>query len=414
MLAVPVSSRSTVRRLAVARLVSTTGTAGAGVALAAVLYARTGSATWIGAALFVGFAVPALASPLSGALSDRVDRRRLLVGSDLLGAACLTAMALASAPGVLLGLAVVAALVTSPFLPATSAMLPSLAPAGDLGWANARLSAARNAGYVLGPLAGGGLVAVAGGSAAFAADALSFAASAALIATLRGRFSARPVEGDGEHRRPGEGFRLLWAVPTLRVLTLGFVLIDAGNGLSMPAELPLAHVFGTGATGYGALAAVCGLGGVLGASGGPAVLRDREEPPVLAGAGAVLVVAFALMAVAPWFALALIGSALGGAAMSLTGIGEDLLLQHRVADAARGRVYAAHLAVVQVSLAAGLLGAGAAVDAVGARGVLGLAAGSALLGVLVLALLLSWPRSRRRRRRSVAGGASPSGRPGVR
>jgi MFS family permease len=414
MLAVPVPSRSAVGRLALARLVSTTGTSGAGVALAAVLYARTGSPTWIGAALFVGFAVPALASPLSGALSDRVDRRRLLVGSDLLGAACLAAMALASAPGVLLGLAVVAALVAAPFLPASAAMLPSLAPAEDLTWANGRLSAARNAGYVLGPLAGGGLVAAAGGSAAFAADALSFAASAALIATLRGGFSPRAVGGGHVHGRLGEGFRLLWALPALRVLTLGFVLIDAGNGLAMPAELPLAHVFGTGATGYGALAAVWGLGGVLGASWGPAVLRDREEPPALAGAGAALVAAFVLMAVAPWFALALIGSALGGAAMSVTGIGEDLLLQRRVADAARGRVYAAHLAVVQVSLAAGLLGAGAVVDAVGARGALGLAAGSAILGVIVLALLLSWPRSRPRRPRSAAGGASPSERPGAR
>jgi predicted MFS family arabinose efflux permease len=182
----------------------------------------------------------------------------------------------------------------------------------------------------------------------------------------------------------------------------------------MPAELPLAHVFGTGATGYGALAAVWGLGGVLGASWGPAVLRDREEPPVLAGAGAALVAALALMAAAPWFALALIGSALGGAAMSVTGIGEDLLLQRRVADGGRGRVYAAHLAAVQVSLAAGLLAAGVAVDAVGARGVLGLAAGAAILGVLVLALLLSWPRSPPRRPRSAADGASPSERPGAR
>ncbi|MDX6640236.1 MAG: hypothetical protein QOF12_1247, partial [Solirubrobacteraceae bacterium] len=46
MLAVPVRNRSAVRRLALARLVSTTGTSGAGIALAAVLYARTGSPTW--------------------------------------------------------------------------------------------------------------------------------------------------------------------------------------------------------------------------------------------------------------------------------------------------------------------------------------------------------------------------------
>ncbi|MCW2966985.1 MAG: major facilitator superfamily 1 [Solirubrobacteraceae bacterium] len=381
------TTRTAVRRLAAARLVSVTGNAASGVALAAVLYARTGSPTWIGAALFAGFAVPALASPFSGMLSDRVDRRRLLIASDLLGAACFAAMALASAPGVLLALAFAAALVASPFLPASAAMLPSVAGEADLAWANGRLSVARNVGFVVGPLVGGGLVALASGSLVFVVDAVSFLVSAGLIAGLRGAFSPARPEGH-EHRRMGEGFRLLWAQPALRILTVGFVLVDAGNGLAMPAELPLAHVFGTGATGYGALATIWGVGGVLGARWAGRLLSRREEPPVLAAAGFALAVAFTAMALAPWFAVALVGSALGGAAMSVTGVGEDLLLQRRVADAVRGRVYAAHLAAVQTSLAAGLLGAGAAVDALGARGALGLAAGSAGLGVLVLALLL--------------------------
>lgn len=65
--------------------------------------------------------------------------------------------------------------------------------------------------------------------------------------------------------------------------------------------------------------------------------------------------------------------------MSVTGIGEDLLLQRRVSDDVRGRVYAAHIAVVQASLGAPLLFAGAIVNAVGAQPVFGLAAGLMLI-----------------------------------
>jgi predicted MFS family arabinose efflux permease len=136
------------------------------------------------------------------------------------------------------------------------------------------------------------------------------------------------------------------------------------------------------------MAAVWGAGGIAGAQIAPRLLRARAEPPVLAVAAAALGLALGLVAVAPWFAIALAGLVAGGAAMAVTGVGEDLLLARRVADAVRGRVYAAHLAVVQASLAVGLLGSGALVDTLGPQAVFGIAAGSVALGVLALARLL--------------------------
>ena len=279
MLAVPIPSELAVRRLALARLVSVAGSASARVALAAVLYARTGSAAWVSAELFISFATPALASPLAGALGDRLDRRSLLIGSDVLGAMCFVAMALVSAPAALLAIAVPAALAASPFLPASGAMLPALAPPRRLAWANGRIAIARNAGALAGPVLGGGILALLGASAVFALNATSFLASAALLGTLRGDFRARPAAG-GE-RRPAmtEGLRMLVREPTLRALAVGLLLVDAGAGLAMPAEVALAHAFGTGSVGYGALVALWGVGGLLGGPLAARVLERRSPSP---------------------------------------------------------------------------------------------------------------------------------------
>jgi MFS family permease len=389
MLAVSSPSPAAVRRLAIARLVSVAGSVAADVALALVLYARTGSATWVGAALFIAFAVPALLSPVAGAISDRFDRRRVLVGSDVLGAACFAGMGLVSAPVALLALAAGAATASAPFLPASGSMLPAVAAPDGLARANSRLAVARTTGQLLGPVVGGGLVATVGGSTAFFVNAGSFLVSAALIGTLRGGFRAAPPDPD---RRDGsgvmDGVRLVLRHPALRALTLGFVLVDVGNGLVMPAEVALADALGAGATGYGALVAVWGVGGLAGAHLAPALLDRRDEPRVLLAAAAGLAVAFGVAALAPWLWLALVAFVLGGATMSVAGVGEDVMLQRRVADAVRGRVYAAHIAAVQLSLAVPLLGAGALVDALGPQPVFGMAAGSVALGVAVLGSLL--------------------------
>jgi predicted MFS family arabinose efflux permease len=114
------------------------------------------------------------------------------------------------------------------------------------------------------------------------------------------------------------------------------VIVDVGNGLVLPAEVALADAFGTGAAGYGALLAAWGVGGVLGAQAAPALLARRDEPPVMAAGAAALAVALGVVALAPWFALGLAAFALGGATMSVAGVGEDLLLQRGVADDVRG------------------------------------------------------------------------------
>jgi MFS family permease len=74
--------------------------------------------------------------------------------------------------------------------------------------------------------------------------------------------------------------------------------------------------------------------------------------------------------------------------MSVAGVGEDVLLQRQVEDRVRGRVYGAHIAAVQLSLALPLLFAGFLVNRLGPQAVYALAAGLCCLGVLALLRLL--------------------------
>jgi MFS family permease len=392
MFAVSAPSRSAVQRLTAARVVSITGNVSASVALALLLYARTGSAEWVGAALLIAFGVPAVFTLASGLLSDRLDRRRLLIASDLSGAVCFAVMALVHAPVLLLGLEFAAAVVAAPFLPTSNAMVPTLADDDDLTWANARLAAARTLGLLLGPAIGGGLVALSSASLVFVVNAVSFALSAVLISTVHGSFRPKPDEVEAAGSGALEGIRVIAREPVLRALVLGFVCFDIGCGFALPGEVPIAHMFGTGSTGYGALVVSFGLGGLLGARVAPSLLEDREEFPTLIAAAGATAAGFATVAVAPVFAIVLVGFAAAGAAVNVAGVAEDLLIQRRSADDVRGRVYSARIAVIFLSLSIPLGFAGVLVDAWGPRAVYGVSAGFVLLGALALSALAVSPR----------------------
>ena len=109
------SARSAVRRLAIARLISVTGGAAAFAALNYTIYERTGSAAWLSASLLLTFGVSGLFAPLGGVLGDRFDRKRVMIASDLAGAACFAAMGLVEEPALLIAVGFLAAVVETPF-----------------------------------------------------------------------------------------------------------------------------------------------------------------------------------------------------------------------------------------------------------------------------------------------------------
>ena len=90
----------------------------------------------------------------------------------------------------IVALAFVAAVGEPPSEAASAAAIPTLVGEERLGWANGLVSAGRNLGYTLGPVAGGAAAAAFGARWVFAANAVSFVPSALLVAGIPARFSA--------------------------------------------------------------------------------------------------------------------------------------------------------------------------------------------------------------------------------
>lgn len=187
-------------RYVAARIVSLSGSAVTFIALPVLIYGITGSATWT-SMVVVAEAVPYLALGLwAGALADHVDRRRMMVVADLLSAATLASVPLASwldmltAPHVLIA-ALAARTVFVFFDAANQGALPSLVPRHRLPSANALIFGGSTVAETVVPMAAGALIVVLSPASIIAIDVLTFVASAMLVRSI-----TRPLSGA---RRPG-------------------------------------------------------------------------------------------------------------------------------------------------------------------------------------------------------------------
>jgi MFS family permease len=321
-----------------------------------------------------------------------------MIVSDLAGALCFALMALGEDPAWLLVWAFLSAVAEAPFWSASEAAIPNVAGTEDLSWANSLLGISRSAGITLGPAIGGLLVAAIGSRAVFAVNAVSFVVSAAIVWTVRARFSDE--RGD-EHEHGGvrAGFAFLLHDRVLRTLLLAWIVFITGMGMSMVADVPLAEEFGTGAFGYGMLIAAWGGGSVLGSFLGR-YMKQGHEGTWLVWACVVISAMGIAMGLSPWFWVIVALSFAFGLADGTTFVAEQNLRQRRAPDAIRSRVAAAFVGVLNVLLAISYVAAAAVVPAIGPQATYLI--GGITAGLAVFVLL----RTRRYLREDEAGSAA--------
>ncbi len=288
-------------------------------------------------------------------------------------------MALTGQPEALVPLLGLSSVAQSPFGPASAAALPNLVSPAEVPRANALVAATGSAGYLLGPLLGG-VVLGAGASPTtlFAVDAATFLVSALLVTTI-----ARPFGRGATDEHPGAlaGFRVIVREPALRLLVAGMVSL-VGIGIVDVASYPLSLELGGGTEGYGAMTALLGGGGVLGAALAGRVLAAGPSR-VLVGSFASESAGLALAGTAPVLTIGLGGMALSGMGRGLGDVAATTLLQTRAPDEVRSRVFAAedgaaHLAFTMSALTGGLI-----VELLVARGAFAVAAAFGLLAFLL-------------------------------
>jgi MFS family permease len=396
------SPKSNVRRLAIGRLISVTGGAAAYTALNYTVWERTHSPLMQALSLLLTFGVAGLVGPLTGALGDRFNRRTVMIWSEAISAVFFAAMVFAKDPGLLIALAFGSAIAELPFFSASRAAIPNLVGSDeDLSWANSLVSMGVHAGIAVGPVIGGGLVAILApgetppadrlylaGAVVFGLNTISFLVSLAVTLTVRGRFEEeRSGEPQPEHEGVLAGAMYLFRERVLRRMAIAWLVFVLGMGMGMVADAPLAESFGTGGWGFGLLIACWGTGSVLGTVVGRWMNARTEPLWMVFGAAGVAVSAFGV-GLFGLFPLVLVSLLVMGTSDGVSIVAENGIMQRRTPDAVRSRTMAALEAVLSLGLAIAYLAAGPVLRVVEAQTVYVIAGVFALGATFVLLPLI--------------------------
>jgi MFS family permease len=379
-------------RLWIGQGTSFVGDAVSMVALVVLVVQITGSASAVGGAL-VARLLPTIASPLAGVLADRIDRRAVLVASDLARALLVLGLVFARDLATIYVLVFLMGLARTVFNPTVRAAFPSVVGGGDLTRANALISGTFSTSIMVGPALGGLLVASVGVDAAFLADAVTYLISAFLLSTVPLLRPRRESEEEGFVRALRSGFGYLIGTPIPLAIVLGAFLTILTINATVPAEVFLAkETFGAGDAGYGLLVSLWGGGMVLG-SAMMAVFGDRINL-VLLYFLSIFVGACALVGtgLAPAFVLALGALTVEGTATGIDNVATDTILQKRVPEVFLGRVFSIRFLGYSAGEALAYPLGGLLVDAVGPRSTYTFAGiATAAAGLLVLLAMIAVP-----------------------
>jgi MFS family permease len=374
------------RRVYVASLISFGGDWFLVVALFGLVLDLTHRAVAISFLLAVQNAPLFFLAPIGGALVDRVDRRKLMVGCDVCRAVlCLGFLFVRSSDTVWLAYPLLALLASfsAAFDPASSAALPNLVDDEDLATANALSGSIWGMMLAVGAALGGIAAAKLGSDAAIVIDAVSFAVSAILIASVHRSFSeaiGRQEEHPGILEATRETIR--YAAKDHRVLALLAVKAGFGLGAGVLVLIPVFanDVFRGGEVAIGLLMAARGVGALVGPFVGRSALGegDRRLFGVISVALAVFGIGYALFGLAPTLLVAMPVVAVahlgGGSQWTLSSYG----LQRIVPDRIRGRIFAFDGALITATFAVSSVATGYLADVFGARPV---ATGLGLIGL---------------------------------
>ncbi|HWW83593.1 MAG TPA: MFS transporter [Vicinamibacterales bacterium] len=336
------------------------------VAVYALLLELTHSATAVAWMMIVQLLPIAIVSPLAGVVVDRVNRKRLMIGTDILrGFVILALLLIHTASQVWIAYVVMALTVggSAFFEPARTATIPNITSAEELLPANALSSASWSAMLAIGASIGGLVTAVLGRNVAFAINAASFFISALYIG--RTRYDATPAPQPAP-----SGIAALTGISDLieglryvreRGHVAALMFVKAGWGLAGGVLLLLTifgeRVFPVGgntAAGIGVLYGARGVGAGL----GPIVLRWMlgQQPKTLRriiGPAYFMVGGFYVaLAGAPTLMLAALAVLLAHFGGAILWVFSTVLLQLEVPDRLRGRVFAAELALVTLTSSA--------------------------------------------------------------
>lgn len=227
------------RALLAAASLSTLGDQVTRIAVAVLVFERTGSSFLSAATMACSYLVWLVLGPLLSSLADRWPRRALMVWCDAIRVVLISCLVIPHLPIPLIFVLLCASsLLEPPFDSARSAITPEVVPETSFRTATALLSTSRQGCTAAGFLLGGLLCAVLSPEGALAVDAVTFAVSAALLALRLAEHHPVSAPAGNIGRETLDGFRLVLGSPKLRSLlgyaTLSTLALVGAEGLAVP------------------------------------------------------------------------------------------------------------------------------------------------------------------------------------
>ncbi len=353
--------------------VSLVGTWITRIATAWLVYRLTKSELLLGVVGFAGQIPLLLLGPIGGVVSDRFDRHRILVWTQVASAIQSLALAVLAFTHItiveIIVLQVVQGVINALDTPARQAFVVEMVDdREDLPNAIALNSAMFNASRIIGPSIGGIMIAALGEGWCFLADAISYIA--VIMSLLAMRFTRVPRAKSGQHvsQELREGFSYVWRFAPVRALLLIVTIVSIfGTPYIVLMPAIASSVLHGDAHTLGVLMTASGVGALL----GTVYLASRHT---VVGLGKVIITATAALgagliafsfAHTLWIAVAVIP--IVGAGMMLQAASANTILQTVVEERMRGRVMAFYSMAVLGAMPIGSLIAGVLADRIGAE-----------------------------------------------
>ena len=337
----------------------------------------------------------------AGAWVDRLRRRQLLIGTDVLRTLLLLSIPVAYALGVLrieqlYLIAFAEGCLATLFHAAYPAYVPSLIGLDRVVEGNSKLATSSSIAEIGGPGLAGGLVQLVSAPFAILVDAASFAVSAISLLLIRAPEPARPARGAATpiRREIAEGLRLVRFHPVLRALALRSVVAHvAGSFYGVLYTLYLIDDLHLDPFLLGVVVSAGGVGSLVGSLFAARAIGALGLGPAViwAAAGASVLGVLTPLAQGPVVlatVMVLIPQLVGDGLQTIEGVAELSLIQGLSPDRIRGRVNAT-LEVFSHGIAypIGALAAAAVAGMIGVRG--GIALGWAGMAASILLLVVS-------------------------
>ena len=340
-----------------------------------------------------------IAAPFMGVVADRMDRRLLLIIAAVVNLAVAAIMLLLFVSGWLalwhvIALALVSSLTWAMDNPARNALVPDLVEKEHLANAIALNAVAVEMTVVIGPALGGLLIPVFGMGGAYGLITGIFVMDVVVLLRMKAAKQSTQMVHESPAKSLIGGLKYVWGNHTVLVLLVTAFLLNLLAAPYRYAFLPLfaRYILDAGATGYGMLTAMAGLGALVAGLWVVSLGNVKGKGRLLVWSSLAWPASLLLFALSTSYTLSLAFVFVAGLAQALAWTVIATLILSNTTPSMRGRVMGLRTGVV-IALPFGNLLAGAAAERFGAPAAQGAYAVTAIVIMLVIVLLV--PRLRR-------------------